>query len=134
MAGVPLVLRLAAVLREAGLEPALVARSPRGLGLPERLEPDGPRHPLWGVAAVLDEGDALFVPCDLVDLRADAVRALLAVGGPCVARGQPLLGVYPAALAGRARALALEGAPVRRFVEGLPEVDVGPLANLNRPA
>src|SRR4051794_12212479 len=77
--GEPLVLRIAGVLRAADLEPWLVAREPRGVGLPELIEPDGPRHPLWGVAAALGQGEDVFItPCDLADLRVEQVRALLA--------------------------------------------------------
>ena len=39
--GVPLAVRIAEVLRAAGLDPCVVARTPRGLGIPERIEPDG---------------------------------------------------------------------------------------------
>jgi molybdopterin-guanine dinucleotide biosynthesis protein A len=130
--GEPLVLRLAAVLRAAGLDPWLVAREPRAVGLPELLEPEGPRHPLWGVAAALGEGDDAFVtPCDLADLRVDQVRALL--DARAVAVGQPLLGVFPAWLRDRAVAAANANASVRSFVAGLPSLDVGPITNLNRP-
>ncbi|MDP2314467.1 MAG: NTP transferase domain-containing protein [Pseudomonadota bacterium] len=130
--GEPLAVRIAAVLRAAGLDPWLVARAPRGLGLPELLEPDGPRHPLWGVAAALGEGsDAFVIPCDLVDVRVEQVRALSDAGA--IAAGQPLFGVYPARLRDRARAFAEAGGSVRAFVAELPVLDVGPIANLNQP-
>lgn len=129
--GAPLAVRIARVLAEAGLEPALVARHPRGLGLPELIEPDGPRHPLWGVAAALEQGGAFFAPCDLPDLRVDQVRRLLAEGA--IALGQPLLGVFPATFRDRARAAALAGERVRDAVAGLPTLDVGAVPNLNRP-
>jgi molybdopterin-guanine dinucleotide biosynthesis protein A len=135
--GEPLVVRIAAVLRAAGVEPGLVAKAPRGLGLPERLESDVGFHPLHGVATALSDGDALVVPCDLADLDVDTVRRLLAAWsaapGGVYARGQPLFGVFPAALAERARSFALAGRPVRAFVENLVEVDLGVLTNLNRP-
>lgn len=134
--GVPMVVRLARVLQDAGLEPIVVAREARGLGLAERMEPDGPRHPLHGVASVLGEGDALFCPCDLPDLTAEQVRALLRAAetlGPVVALGQPLLAVLPASLQPRAASLAAAGGRVRALVDGLPTVDLGPLVNLNRP-
>lgn len=130
--GRPLALRVADALRAAGLEPWVVARASRPLGLPELFEPDGPRHPLWGVAAALGEGEDVFVAsCDLVDLRAEQVRTLLEARA--VAVGQPLLGVYPARLRDRALAFATGGGAVRDFVADLPRVDVGPIANLNRP-
>lgn len=130
--GAPLAVVIAGVLRDAGLDPWLVSREPRALGLPEVIEPDGPRHPLWGVAAALGEGDDVFLtPCDLVALRVDQVRALL--GARAIAVGQPLLGVFPASLRDRAVAFATAGDTVRRFVEGLPTRDVGAIENLNRP-
>ncbi len=129
--GEPMAVRVANVLRAAGLEPWLVAREPRGLGLPELLEPDGPRHPLWGIAAALGEGDDAFVaPCDLAALRVEQVEALVAARA--IAAGQPLLGVFPARLRDRALQYATAGASVRSFVEGLPVLDVGPILNLNR--
>jgi molybdopterin-guanine dinucleotide biosynthesis protein A len=130
--GVPLARHLADVLADAGLEPWLVVREPRRLGVPELVEPAGPRHPLWGVAAALARGeDTFFTPCDLVDLRADQVRALLAARA--VAVDHPLLGVYPASLAEVARQVALAGGPVRPVVAGLPSCAIGPVTNLNRP-
>ncbi len=127
-----MVVRIAQVLAAAGLEPWLVARHPRGLGLPELLEEDGPRHPLWGVAAALARGeDAFFSPCDLPDLHVDQVLALVAARA--VAVGQPLLGVIPACRADRARSDAYAGATVRGFIAGLPALEVGALPNLNRP-
>lgn len=129
--GEPLAARLARVLAEAGLTPGIVARHPRGLGVPERIEPEGPRHPLWGIADALLEGDAFFAPVDLVDLRADQVRAL--VEARAVAVGQPLCGVYPASFRDAALVAALAGARVQEATAALPRLDVGPLANLNRP-
>lgn len=127
-----LALRLARVLRAAGLEPWLVAREPRGIGLPELLEPEGPRHPLWGIAAALGEGKDVFVtPCDLAELTVAQVQALLAARA--IAVGQPLLGVFPALLRDRALVHAASGGSVRAFVVGLPVLDVGPILNLNRP-
>jgi molybdopterin-guanine dinucleotide biosynthesis protein A len=127
--GVPMAVRIADVLREAGLSPRLVSRAHRPLGLPELIEPDGPRHPLWGVAAALADGDAFFTPVDLVDLRVEQVRALLLARGR--ARGQPLLGFFPMAMREALRDAALAGRPVREVVSA--EVDVGEVANLNRP-
>ncbi|MFZ5481013.1 MAG: molybdenum cofactor guanylyltransferase [Myxococcota bacterium] len=126
--GEPMAVRVARVLAEAGLAPRLVARAPRGLGLPELIEPDGPRHPLWGVAAALADGDGFFTPVDLVDLRVEQVRALLAARGR--AKGQPLLGFFPASFREVALEAALAGRPVREVVTA--EVDVGVVRNLNR--
>lgn len=138
MDGVPLSVRIAGVLSAAGLEPWLVARAPRGLGLPELLEPPGDLHPLRGVAHALAAsaaaGDALALvcPCDLVDLSVEQV-ALLVASAPAVARGQPLFGVFPVELAARAAVLAEAGMPARALVEELPVVELGALGNLNRP-
>lgn len=129
--GVPLAERVARVLVAAGLEVAVLGREHRGLGVPEVVEPEGPRHPLWGVAYALERGDGFFAPCDLPDLRVEVVRALL--DARAVALGLPLLGVIPATLAARAAELARAGAPAWRLVEGLPSLDVGPLVNLNHP-
>lgn len=129
--GVPMAVRVARVLAAAGLDPLLVVRHPLGLGLPELVEPDGPRHPLWGVAAALADGGAFFAPCDLVDLHVDQVRRLLAEGA--VATAQPLLGVYPPTFRDRALRAALAGERVQDAIAGLPTLDVGAVANLNRP-
>jgi molybdopterin-guanine dinucleotide biosynthesis protein A len=131
--GEPLAVRTARILAVAGLAPVLlVARTSRPLGLIELLEPDGPRHPLWGVAFALSKGeDAFFSPCDLPELSVEQVRALHLSGS--VALGQPLLGVLPVTRAADARAAALAGGSVRAFVAGLPVLDVGPVPNLNTP-
>jgi molybdopterin-guanine dinucleotide biosynthesis protein A len=133
LGGRPLACRLAETLAAAGLSPWLVAREPRRLGIPELLEPDtAERHPLWGVAAALEAGPALLVPVDLAGVTGEQIRALLAAA-PAVAAGQPLFAALPGELAGRARELAAAGGTVRAFVTGIPEVDLGPLANLNVP-
>lgn len=135
--GVPLAVRLAGVLRAAGLDPWLVARAPRGLGIPELLEPDAPHHPLHGVSVALaasaaaGEALAFFTPCDLVDLDVATVRLLL--DPPALAAGHPLLGVMETRRAGDAADAAAAGLGVFHFQRGLPTVEVGPLTNLNRP-
>lgn len=129
--GEALLLRTARILREAGLDPVVLAKEPRGMGLPERLEPEGPAHPAWGLAHALEEGDAFFTPVDLPELDPSLVRRL--VEARAVALGQPLLGVWPGALAVRARETALAGGPIRALAAGLPSLDVGPVRNLNRP-
>lgn len=129
--GEPLLVRTVRILREAGLDPVVLTRTPRGLGLPERIEADGPRHPLWGIAEVIGEGEAYFAPVDLVDLDVDRVRRLLAARA--VARGQPLLGVWPRLDPAELRALATAGAPVRAVVAKLTLVDVGLFRNANVP-
>lgn len=138
--GLPLVARVAEVLRLAGLDPVVVVgKSPRGLGIFELMEPEGCWHPLHGVATALgalgaqlpDDDAAFFSPCDLIDLDTSQVETL--VRQRAIARGQPLCGVIPRRLRDEARRLAEVGAPVRRLMVGLPELDVGPLGNLNRP-
>lgn len=139
--GEPLARRTALVLQAGGCDPvSLVGNQPglSGLGLPVIHEPDtAQRHPLIGVAAALRLGPPLvmFAPCDLPRLTADAVAALLSCGGPCRAKGQPLLCILPATLAAQAAALAAQGAPVRALVGNLPEVTVphATLHNANTP-
>lgn len=136
--GEPLVCRVARALATAGAPVFLVSRHPRGLGLDEVIEPDGPRHPLWGVATALRrrDGVGLFAPCDLPSLGPAHVQRLLAAGAPAYATSQPCLCLLPAHVADAAERAAREGRPVRAFlaeVDAAP-VDVGPLANLNRPA
>ncbi len=135
--GTPLVHRLAGVLAAAGLRPGIVGKSPRPLDLPEILEPEAELHPLYGVARALAEGPGLVTPVDLVDLDVGQVRALLAAWtafpGGVYARGQPLLLVLPGSAGVRAHAVASAGGSVRSFVEGLVEVDLGPIRNLNTP-
>lgn len=127
--GEPLVVRTARILREAGLDPVVLVRQRRGIGV-EQVEPDGPRHPLWGVAYALAYGDGFFAPVDLVDLDVVRVRRLL--DARAVAVDQPLLGVIPASFATRARDLALAGGKVRELLA--PAIDVGAFVNLNRRA
>ena len=129
--GQPAVRYLAQLFEAAGLLPVLVVRERRGLGVLECVEPQwSSRHPLFGVAAALGEGDALVCPCDLWDLQLWQVQKLLG-GGYCVALGQPLLAVLPQAEAGRALQWAQAGRSVRSFVAGYPVVDVGELRNYN---
>jgi len=143
---------VAAVLRRAGLTPSIVRRGTEGepaflfedgTAVATLYEPPhGSPHPLWGVAAALAHADddlVLVVPCDLPDLTADAVRALVDVGGPAVAwdgdRLHPLLGVYPRSRAAEATRTAASGGSVHGFVADVPRVWVDPAAmrNVNRP-
>lgn len=132
--GQPLAVRVAAVLAAAGLEPWLVARAPRGLGLAELIEPEGPRHPLWGVGHALLHARpaawALVVPVDAVALDPAAVRRLLAAP-PARSAAVPLCGVFATARAEAALAAAESGRAVRAWAEGVPELsDIDP-GNLN---
>lgn len=132
--GVPMVQRLAHTLSEAGLEPWIIARSSRNLGIRELIEPpQKSHHPLWGVFWGLQQGEtALFCPCDLADLRPAQVRTMVEAGEGSYARGQPLLGVWGPTLAEKAALLAEKGSPVREFVAGMVAVEVGEIGNWNR--
>ena len=136
--GQPLVLRIAERMGRAGLEPVLVGRQPRRLGIPELLEEDQPtRHPLWGVAAGLEGGAALFCPCDLPDLEVHHLHLLLEgwqrFPEGVYAAGQPLLGVFPASLREKARSLAAKEGRVYDFVAGITKLEIGSFKNLNVP-
>jgi molybdopterin-guanine dinucleotide biosynthesis protein A len=145
--GEALALRVARALRAAGFDPiTLVGRQPglQALGLRVIAEaaPLGDHHPLWGVAAALRDSTAplaLICPCDLVDLRAEDLRALIDAGTPAVgvAGGErnPLLAWLPASMAERAAVYAQDGRSARSFVEGVPGrvLRPGPLRNANRP-
>jgi len=136
--GKPLALRLAGLLAEVGLEPVLVGRHARRLGIPELLEAEQPtRHPLWGVAAGLEDGPALFCPCDLPELELEPLRRLLDAWPRhpegVYAAGQPLLGVFPASLQNKARRLAAKNGRVYDFVTGLTKLELGSFKNLNFP-
>lgn len=139
--GEPLAARTARILTEAGCGAVtLVGNQPElaGLGWPVLREPDGPRHPLRGVAAALASlpgGCALFAPCDLPALTPEAIGRLLASGGPCRADGQHLLCVLPADLAAQAAESASAGGSVRAFVADLDAIVLpeSALLNANRP-
>lgn len=140
--GIPMVLRVADTLREAGLEPVVLARHARGLPLREVIEPDAPtRHPLFGVACALgheaDDGGsdgALVCPVDAWPLQGAQVRALYTARA--VARVNPLVGWWPAWAQGACVEGARTGARVRAVAQAcaLPALDVGPVGNRNEPA
>lgn len=138
--GETLLARTARVCAEAGLAVVVVARHERPGGLATIVEPDGPRHPLHGVATALREaaarGDttAVVLPVDLPELTAAAVQALVAAPAPACAVGQRLLAHLPVSAAGAAAEVALRGGRVAAFLEGIAaaEVDVGEVGNLNR--
>lgn len=132
--GQPLALRVAAVLAAAGFEPWLVARAPRALGLAELIEPEGPRHPLWGVGHALRDARpaalALVVPVDAVALDVGALHRLVAAA-PVRAASVPLCGVFETARAEAALAAAEAGRAVRAWAEGVPELPGIEPGNLN---
>ena len=98
--------RVLNALTAAGFAPTIIARDDRLADLaPVLVEPtDAPRHPLNGVLAGLDalapDEAALFVPCDLPWIPAEAFARLLTAGAPAVAhdgdRPHPLVALYPA--------------------------------------
>ena len=94
--GLPLAARTANVLATAGCtNVCLVGRQHTlsGLDWPVIADHGTGYHPLAGVAAVLSRypaGLVLVAPCDLVNLSATHITALLQHGGPCVAStGRP---------------------------------------------
>lgn len=145
--GLPLVVRAARVLREAGCDPVVLVGSQPALStLGWTTVDDGaaerPRHPLHGVIAALEASPqplVLVVPCDLPDLRAHDLAPLLAASGPVVATAggqlQPLVCVLHRSALAQARSLLAEGAPARALVAGLPQVALPERAvvNLNHP-
>lgn len=138
--------RTARVCRAAGLAVTVVARAQRPGGLATLVEPDGPRHPLHGVATALDaaaaggQAHALFVPCDLPSLEAENLRLLLNAhkdsGAAVHAAAVRLLCVCPVEAASLAHRLAAAGGSVRSLLDSLGSrsIDLGDLENLNRPA
>lgn len=139
--GEPLLERTARVCGELGLPVVVVARHVRPGGLFTLIEPDGPRHPLWGVARALAEAAArghrygLMVPVDLPELQAASLERLLAGPRAAYAADQRLLAVLPTSAAQTAAAHAAAGASVRDFLAAIAAtpVDLGALRNLNRP-
>lgn len=136
--GLPLAARTANVLATAGCtNVCLVGRQHTlsGLDWPVIADHGTGYHPLAGVAAVLSRypaGLVLVAPCDLVNLSATHITALLQHGGPCVAstggRTHPLLAVYPGSYATMASVLATQGAPAMRLCRDLPTVELAPPA------
>lgn len=134
--------RTARICGECGLGVTVVARFAREGGLPTLIERNRPeRHPLFGVSAALfaaaarGERTALCLPCDLPDLPASTVLAILQASAPACAAGQPLLCHLPVTLAASAQAAAEAGAPVRAFMRAaaVQIVEVPETRNLNRP-
>ncbi len=140
--GETLLERTGRICAGAGVVATVVARHQRPGGLTTLVEPDGPRHPLWGVAAALSEAAArnqraaLVVPVDLPGLSVAALQTLLAGSAPTHARGQPLLALLPTHLSDLAAAYARRGGSVRAFLDeaGSAVTDVGAFENLNRPS
>ena len=144
--GEPMAARIARVLGEGGAGMVHVVGNQPGLAeLGLLVLNEGAHeghHPLFGVAAALfaTVGPlALLAPCDLPWLPAEAIRRLLAVGGPVVAeaagRIHPLLAVLPTSLGEAALERALAGGSGQGLVVHLPKLALPPewLRNANRP-
>ena len=132
--GVPMALRLATLMAEAGCAPVVLSRrapDAPDLGLPLIVDPPGPRHPLAGLVSALrslGEERVLFAPCDLVALDLESLRLLLDHPRACAAwadgRGQPLLCVLHRALLPPIEALWRSGAPARMLLPLVDRVEV----------
>jgi molybdopterin-guanine dinucleotide biosynthesis protein A len=103
--GMSLIERVAAAFRSAGIEPFVVTRSDRDAGLDGMrtvVEPDGPRHPLAGIAMALRAAGGLpvvVVACDMPLVTPRLLRALAdRPGGTLVpapgGKAQPLAARY----------------------------------------
>jgi molybdopterin-guanine dinucleotide biosynthesis protein A len=137
--GVPMALRVATAMREAGLEVVAVAKDRRleELGIPCLVEPDEPRHPLVGVVLGLRQGGGVFAPCDVPWIPAQAFVRLAAAPGS-IARDEgglhPLLAHYPADWLARAEDLLERRKPARHLGDGAARIDLPSawLRNVNR--
>lgn len=137
---------VAALLGSCGCSPVCVVGRQANLadlGWPLVASETGDHHPLLGIAAALEcisTEMTLFAPCDLINLQAWHVEAMLAHGEPCVAwsgdQVQPLLAVIPTSMAGTARRLAAEGAPAKALTGSLDRINLGGplLIDANRPS
>lgn len=143
--GRALALRVADALRDGGCDPVVLVGDVVGLetlGLPVIQDPRGlGRHPLAGVVAACDLGPLVFTaPCDLPQLAAEDVRAILDVGAPAEARvgdkRQPLLGLVARDMAGSLTAAALAGHSAQSALDGRIPVNLAPRVaiNINTPA
>ena len=111
--GVPMVVRVARSMRDAGLEVCVIARDRRLEHLwPVVVEQDGPRHPLNGLVEGLRRGGGVFAPCDLPFFPPQGYRRLME---GVVADTTPLLGFYDATWLDRARRFLAAEDSVRRF-------------------
>ena len=143
--GISLVERTVGVLLEAGLEQIYtVGRQPelKDLWMPTLSESTEAHHPLFGISTVLNrlpDALVLFVPCDLVNLTAEHIRALLEYGSPCTAScaglTHPLFCVLHKSMASTAQNLAETEKAARCLIDRLPSVELpNPvLVDANRP-
>ena len=122
LAGRPLAAYPLAAMREAGLQPVLVARAGIALdGLGDVAvwrEPDASdRHPAHGVLCALERagGPVVVLACDLPFVPAALLAALAAADRSTRAAGQPLIARYEPADAAALAAAAADGAALRRL-------------------
>lgn len=164
LCGSSLLDRTLATVREAGLEPLVVAKPDTDLGCDPGCEvlrePERPRHPLAGLAAALAQRlqPLVVTPCDLPllpgallrrlaettpDRKPGGEEAIVVVSGPYGT--EPLLGRYPPTVASALLEAAERGAPAHRTLAelGARTVSVGSLCdgdpraflhNVNTPA
>jgi len=140
--GVAMIDRIAAILRPQVDALVVVGRDWEGLvSVPDRPAPG--LGPLGGLAGALAHAQAegfthlLTSGCDLPDLPADLLAAL--TPGPAAIAGQPLLGLWPATLAGTLANYLRGGGDqaMRSWIAhtGTRRVVLdGPLANINTQA
>lgn len=138
--GKPLVEHVISRLRPQVHTLIVVGRDYAGeVSIPDRPAPGlGPLSGLCAAlfAAVRDGYDAVLTSgCDLPELPLD-LREMLGVG-PAVVAGQPLLGLWPATLAGvlDLHLARSEDRSMRGWVAltGARQMDLGPIRNVNRP-
>jgi molybdopterin-guanine dinucleotide biosynthesis protein A len=155
--GMSLIERVVTAFRAAGIEPSAVTRCDRPVGLEHvttLVEPDGPRHPLAGVAMALRESGGrpvVVVACDMPLVTPALLRTLAnRPGGTLVpaprGRLQPLAARYDPGDLPMIEAALDVGRSVRSLIAELePEVlgsaDLEPLGdpdtmffNVNEPA
>jgi molybdopterin-guanine dinucleotide biosynthesis protein A len=138
--GKPLIEHVIFRLRPQVSDLLVVGRDhPGEVSIPDRPAPG--LGPLGGLCAALAHAvaggydEVLTSGCDLPELPLDLREALGA--GPAFVVGQPLLALWPVALAG-VLDLHLRSSPdrsLRRWVAltGARGVDLGPIRNVNRP-
>ncbi len=132
--GIPMALRVAAILKGGGCEEVhLVGRQQAlaQLGLPLIVDTTSKYHPLLGVAAALGQisGElVLIAPCDLINIERQHVQELVRFGRPCVAisDGQlhPLFAIISTQWASKAYELAQNGAPAMALTGSLPKIEL----------
>ena len=144
--GRPMVLHVVEALQGAGLDVALVVRTPSlaSLGLPLLQEPESEGfYPLRGILSGLDALEpgesAIFAPCDLPFIDSSSVLSLVETSSPAVAsdgtRVHPLFAHYAASARDRLALLLEKQGSARSFAETAERVvmPVEILRNINHP-